>query len=38
MVWVHVWILRGWGRYRYGYLEGEMGTYIDTERVGWLHV
>ena len=27
---VHVWILRGRGGYRYGYLEGGEGTGIDT--------
>ena len=38
MGWVHVWIHRGWGGYRYGYREGGVGTGMDTQRVGWVHV
>ena len=30
MGWVHVWILRGWDGYMYGYLKGGLGTCMDT--------
>ena len=33
MRFVHVWTHRGWGGYRYGHKEGEVGTCMDTERV-----